>query len=111
MRWREPLLMAGVVIVLLVEPGSSVSHASGAICPDLGSGLVFQAGGPAHVAVADLSGDGIPDLATANGGFNTASVYMGQGDGTFGSPVTYTVGSQATHVAIGDVNGDTKPDL
>jgi FG-GAP-like repeat len=68
------------------------------------------------VAVADLNGDGKPDIVAAhvcdNCSEGTVSILLGNGDGTFGSPVTYdSGGSVATSVAILDVNGDGKPDL
>jgi hypothetical protein len=59
------------------------------------------------MVVGDFNGDGIPDLAVANG--NTVSVLLGKGDGTFQSPVTYA--ANANFVAIGDFNGDGKTDL
>jgi len=40
------------------------------------------------VAIADLNGDGRPDLATANYGSNTASVLLGNGAGSFGVKTT-----------------------
>ncbi len=39
--------------------------------------------GPGAVAVADLTGDGIPDLVVADYHSNSVSVLMGNGDGTF----------------------------
>jgi hypothetical protein len=36
---------------------------------------------------------------------------MGHGDGTFATIVSYPAGKMATWVAIGDLNGDGKPDL
>ena len=38
---------------------------------------------PTRVAVADLNGDGKPDLVVANYGDNNVSVLLGNGDGTF----------------------------
>ena len=38
-------------------------------------------------------------------------VMLGHGDGTFATIVTYPIGKMATWVAIGDLNGDGKPDL
>jgi uncharacterized membrane protein len=75
--------------------------------------VTYGAGGvdPGSVAVADVNGDGKPDLVLPN--FDgTVGVLLGHGDGTFQSVVTYdsggTVGRQA---AVVDVNGDGKLDL
>jgi len=38
------------------------------------------------LAVADLNGDGFPDLVTANQSSNTATVYLNDGKGGFGDP-------------------------
>jgi hypothetical protein len=64
------------------------------------------------VAVADVNGDGKPDLLVANQGGGMVGVLLGNGDGTFQPAVTYgSGGSEATSVAVADVNGDGKPDL
>jgi hypothetical protein len=39
------------------------------------------------VAVADVNEDGGPDPVAANNGSNGVSVLLGNGDGTFGSPL------------------------
>jgi FG-GAP-like repeat/PASTA domain len=75
-------------------------------------------GSPRSVAIGDLNGDGSPDLAIANfGGENhstvgtTASVLLNRGDGSFQPSVDYATGKGPISVAIGDLNGDGRPDL
>jgi len=65
------------------------------------------------VAVADLNGDGKPDLATAdyNGTSGTLSVLLGDGTGAFPAYRTYAAGDSPSSVAIADVNGDGRRDL
>src|SRR2546423_809276 len=67
--------------------------------------------GSASIAVGDLNGDGVPDLAVANSGANTVSVLLGNGDGTFQPAQTYAVDVGPAFVAIADFNRDGKPDL
>ena len=73
-------------------------------------------GGARYVAVADLNGDGRPDLAAASG-YNTVSVLLGNGDGTFAPANDYYLGSEEYYypypvfIAIGDLNADGRPDL
>src|SRR5439155_11712453 len=71
---------------------------------------------PRSVAIGDLNGDGKPDLAVANTGSypgydGTVSVLLGNGNGSFGAKTNFGTGSKPFSVAIGDVNGDGRPDL
>src|SRR5882672_5210322 len=68
--------------------------------------------GALAIAVGDLSGDGKPDLVTADY-FDAVSVLLGKGDGSFRPNVDYSVlhGSAPEAVVIADFNGDHKPDL
>jgi len=65
------------------------------------------------VASADFNGDGKLDivLLTPNYGTGaTLAIEIGNGNGSFQAPVTYSVPT-APYVAIGDFNGDGKPDI
>jgi gliding motility-associated-like protein len=72
---------------------------------------------PAGIAIGDIDGDGKPDLAIANGGSNTISIfrnistYGNISAGSFAAKVDLTSGGGTRDLVIGDVDGDGKPDL
>jgi FG-GAP-like repeat len=67
-------------------------------------------GADAGVAVADLNGDGVVDVITANDRSYAISVQLGQGNGTFVFAKTYPAGN--THaVAVVDLDLDGKLDV
>ena len=73
---------------------------------------------PRALAVADVNGDGKPDLIVATGtsasnpGFQV-SVFLGKGDGTFLSPFNIPLppGETPNTIAIVDLDGDGNPDI
>jgi hypothetical protein len=69
--------------------------------------------GPLSVAVGDFNGDSKPDLAVivANSPNNNVSVLLGTGSGGFGAATSFALGAGPVSVAVGDFNGDGKPDL
>jgi hypothetical protein len=68
---------------------------------------------PWSVAVADVNGDGKPDLVVTHAERSELTVLLGDGKGGFtevtGSP--FDLGRAAWHVAVADVDGDGKPDV
>lgn len=83
--------------------------------------VTFPAGAqPQAVRIADVNGDSLPDLVVANfgpGGDGTGvagvSVLLqdNANPGNFLAPVTYATPHGAIDVAVGDLNGDNRPDL
>ena len=71
---------------------------------------------PSDVAVADLNGDGIPDLIVSNYAADTIWVMLGNGNGTFGPPTIYPTDQGPGFAGPGGrggrrLTGDGIPDL
>ena len=97
--------------------------------PDCGVGLFYhgtkvliqapiQAGcsdSPEPIAVADMNGDGLLDLVVAHGGWQSLGTLIQQPDGSFTSetldPLPYASHYEPQSLAIGDLNGDGRPDV
>ena len=78
------------------------------------TGVATQGEDPVGVAVGDFRNDGKLDLAVAtNAAVKGVSILLGNGDGTFQAPVSYsyTGSGSVTGVAVGDVNEDGNPDV
>lgn len=102
----------GAVAVLIQDPGVPRQFAAP---------LEYLAGTePLSVKIIDLDADGNPDLVLVNEGPGL----QGQGNagvsvllqdpsvpGAFLAPVTYAAGFRPVHLAIGDLDGDARPDL
>jgi hypothetical protein len=67
--------------------------------------------GPSAMTTGDFNGDGKVDLAVTDQHDNTVSILLGNGDGTFQSPLEFSTGNFAAGVAAADFNGDSRLDL
>ena len=60
------------------------------------------------VELADLSGDGLLDLVSADFGSDTLSIHVAEGDGSFGNRITLGTGLEPYSVKSADLNRDGK---
>jgi hypothetical protein len=105
---------------------AATNEIAGTISISLGNGdgtfgpsTDYSAGyGTISIATGDFNQDGNADLVVADAssadtgtGGTTVEVFLGNGDGSFKAPVSYTVGAEPTSVAVGDFNKDGKLDL
>jgi NPCBM/NEW2 domain/FG-GAP-like repeat len=66
---------------------------------------------PHDVKMADLNGDGRLDLVAAMAGTSAVSVWLGNGNATFGTRMDFATGLTPKSVALRDLNGDGRLDL
>ncbi len=77
----------------------------------LGPAVSYAVGQPYDAVVADLNGDGNPDIIVASRTPAAVMVLLGNGDGTFKPAVSYSSPGGAVSLGAGDVNGDGKIDV
>jgi hypothetical protein len=110
---------------LVLAITGQVSTAYGQISTKLGEvpqfvkPVSYPVPGVTGAVLADVNGDGILDIVTANGfpgnsfltGGQGVSVLLGNGDGSFQAARTVLATGNPTSVVVGDFNGDGKPDI
>lgn len=78
----------------------------------LASSQVIDTTASAVIRVADMDGDGRPDLVSAPFYGSAVSVWLQGADGRFGTPITVPVGvGSYGDIAVGDLDGDGQPDI
>ena len=99
------------VFLNLTTPGNISASAFATV-------VAFTTGtSPWGVTAADIDGDGKPDLVVTNAGSSTISVLRNTAttgaltSGSFAAKVDFTAGTTPRDIAIGDMNGDGKPDV
>lgn len=115
MRFSACLSLAGLLALAGAARGQAVTFAptvpyaaNSVAAPNTGTG-----GSPSNLAVADINGDGRPDVLLANAVYGNVGVVLNGGNGTLRPVVSYStgVGSFPSSLAVADVNHDGKPDV
>lgn len=72
-----------------------------------------ESGGPTSIGLHDINGDALLDIVVSNTAEGNVTVMEGDGNGGFAevSDSPFAVGRIPESVAVGDVNGDGKPDI
>lgn len=111
----------GKLDVVVASGGGTATPGGSGISVSLGNGdgTFTQANGSplslgqflSAIVAADFNGDGKLDIAVTDSVNNTVMILLGNGDGSFGPPLTIPVGKQPNEIIAGDFNNDGKLDL
>lgn len=69
---------------------------------------------PAALRIADIDGDGRPDVVVAHSGWNAVGIYLQRADGTLAPEVRFNApygGASPADLAVGDIDRDGRPDI
>ena len=110
---------AGTALVTVTNPppGGGTSNAqffsitNPVQTPSFTVSTVTAGSSPQRNIAADFNEDGIMDLAATDGPNNQVVVMLGNGDGTFQSPVPYTVGRGPSTLIAADFDHDGRLDI
>jgi phospholipase C len=108
--------------VTVVNPGPGGGVSNSALFPITNAftvapvaSTVAVGANPTILATGDFNGDGLLDIAVANGATNSINILLGNGTGGFTNGGSFTVAggatSQPTSLAVGDFNEDGHADL
>lgn len=103
-----------VDVAMAMQAGNEVRVMLGVGDGSFGTAQAFPANNtPFGIVIGDFNEDTRPDIAVPNRSAvsNSVSVLFGAGDGTFGAPTPFAVGSLPSAVAAGYLNNDAHLDI
>ena len=102
---RVQLTALAMLVGALILPPSAHGTASFTFVPDQTQPSLPP--GSRLVAVADLAGNGIPDLVIENAQADTLGVMLGNGAGGFGPPSSIGLGARPTGALVAGSGDDS----
>jgi hypothetical protein len=96
-------------LLILTNNGSGVFGSNATLNIPYGSSGAYMISG---VAAADMNGDGLTDLVAYDGSQPKGTVFVWtNAAGGFGTYKRFNAGNESQAMAIGDLNGDGRPDV
>src|SRR5690348_15182434 len=107
----RPMRRSDLLACLGLALAAGIANSASMRVPSFAAKTSYRTGGegPSLVGMADLNGDGVPDVVTLTA--NRASVFLNRGDGSFRSRSDYQAGPSPDATALADLNSDGRPDM
>ncbi|MGA3065609.1 MAG: FG-GAP-like repeat-containing protein [Tepidisphaeraceae bacterium] len=93
--------------LLQISVGVLLGRGDGTFLPPGTFNITLPAGGQypmTSIQLADLNGDGLPDLVVSGGSDSEIRIFYGNGDGTFTAGPTYSAAQLGTALLVTDLN-------
>ncbi|HWF12466.1 MAG TPA: FG-GAP-like repeat-containing protein, partial [Candidatus Acidoferrales bacterium] len=104
-------ILAGNGDGTFVAQASTCTPPSCIALPSVITGTTTTAASPSSIVAGDFNDDGFADIAVTDQANNRVLVLLGNGDGTFQTPVAYPTGTKPVALIAQDFDGDSQADL
>jgi len=101
----------GNLDLVFFDGSSNLVVALGNGAGGFGQPLAIPVSSVGGIVVGRIDGDQELDIAVTNPSSDMISIFLGNGDGTFGPPAMMNAGLSPGPIALRDLNGDVKADL
>ncbi len=101
----------GTISVLLGNGDGTFAAQTVVVIPPVTTTTGTTNASPSAIATGDFNDDGNIDIAVTDMANSQVTIFLGNGDGTFKTPVSYPTGSNPVALVAQDFDGDGQPDL